>query len=130
MGRRQLPGSGEQVISFDWIPDVDKHTCLKIAILPRAHPRYTAVVSRHGRPGGSRCAFPPARRFRGAPAGTGPPAQISTMVAPPTVSATRMLPLGDSASWAPPLAGWGRLIFFPVRNLLMMSFTIDCVSRT
>jgi GH15 family glucan-1,4-alpha-glucosidase len=56
--------------------------------------------------------------------------QISTMVAPPTVSATRMLPLGDSASWAPPLAGWGRLIFFPVRNLLMRSFTMDCVSRT
>ena len=30
-----VPGSGEQVISFDWIPDVDKHTCLKIAILPQ-----------------------------------------------------------------------------------------------
>jgi hypothetical protein len=40
VGRRQLPGSGEQVISFDWIPDVDKHTCLKIAILPRACPMH------------------------------------------------------------------------------------------
>ena len=30
-----LPGHGETVISFDWRPELDKHTCLKIAILPQ-----------------------------------------------------------------------------------------------
>jgi hypothetical protein len=29
-----VAGSGEQIIEFDWIPAVDKHTCLKVAILP------------------------------------------------------------------------------------------------
>jgi hypothetical protein len=30
-----VPGSGEVVVSCDWKPSLDKHTCLKIAILPR-----------------------------------------------------------------------------------------------
>lgn len=31
-----VPGSGEVVVSCDWKPSVDRHTCLKVAVLPRA----------------------------------------------------------------------------------------------
>jgi hypothetical protein len=30
-----VPGSGETVVSFDWVPSVGKHTCIKVAVLPQ-----------------------------------------------------------------------------------------------
>ena len=31
-----VPDSGTVVVDFDWIPALDKHTCLKVAVLPKA----------------------------------------------------------------------------------------------
>lgn len=31
-----IPGSGEMLVEYDWTPDKDSHTCLKVAIFPQA----------------------------------------------------------------------------------------------
>lgn len=30
-----IPGHGEAIVEFDWVPEIDKHTCISVAALPK-----------------------------------------------------------------------------------------------
>ena len=30
-----IPGHGSAIVEFDWVPEVDKHTCISVAVLPK-----------------------------------------------------------------------------------------------
>ena len=30
-----IPGNGEVIVEFNWVPEVDRHTCISVAVLPK-----------------------------------------------------------------------------------------------